>query len=72
LLSSDDWRAALLNEVPEDGPEVSVVVGSLALTGGAEGLAREAGCPERTFPSGHLSGKLPSCNPCKKVAYVIS
>jgi hypothetical protein len=40
LLSKDDWRETLLDEISEDGPEVPVVVGSALLTGLAEGLAR--------------------------------
>jgi hypothetical protein len=39
LLSKDDWRAALLNELDPDGPEVALVVGAFAPARDGEGLA---------------------------------
>jgi hypothetical protein len=47
LLSKDDWRSALGDEVAEDGPEVTLVVLAALLSGAGEGLAGTASGPNR-------------------------
>jgi hypothetical protein len=39
LLSKDNWRAALTDELGEDGPEMALVGGSESFACDAEGLA---------------------------------
>jgi hypothetical protein len=39
LLSKDDWRAALRDEVVKDWPEVALVIGAFPLSCGTEWLA---------------------------------
>jgi hypothetical protein len=73
LLSKDDWRQALLNEVTEDGPEVPVVVGAAAFTGNAEGLAGQTGSPYRalTGPAGEVEGVGPPADAGEEVGRVV-
>jgi hypothetical protein len=67
LLSNDDWRQVLGDEVVEDGPEVSVVIDAELLAGVTEGLAREAGSPDGSIPPCKLAGELPSADPGEEV-----
>jgi hypothetical protein len=46
LLSNDDWRAALRNEIKPDRPEVSFIIKSLLFACRAERLARARACPD--------------------------
>lgn len=45
LLTKEELRAALRDEAEEFGPKVSVIIGSFAASGRAEGLARGAPGP---------------------------
>jgi hypothetical protein len=71
LLSNDCWREALLNEIAEDRPQVSLVGGSPLLSCLAEGLTWEAGSPDWAFPAAPLSCKLPAPDSGEKVSGVI-
>jgi hypothetical protein len=45
LLSKDDWRAALADEVMPVGPQVPLIIKPASCTCRAERLARAASCP---------------------------
>jgi hypothetical protein len=70
LLSKDNWRAALVDEHVEGGPEVSLVVKAFALSGGAEGLAGTASGPDGpgVIPSGETEGMGPDADTGEEVA----
>jgi hypothetical protein len=70
LLSKLDWRAALPDEFPVDGPEVALVLGSELLARATEALAGEACGPDGTVfrPSREFEGEGPSANSRKEVA----
>jgi hypothetical protein len=70
LLSKDNWRAALVDEHVEGGPEVTLVVKAFALSGGAEGLAGAASGPNGLVvgPSGEAEGMGPDADPGEEVA----
>jgi len=69
LLSKDDWRAALLDEVLKGGPEVPLVIKSRAFACRAERLARTGTSPNRSVvtPSGIAKGVRPNPNACEEV-----
>jgi hypothetical protein len=64
LLSKDDCRAALADEVEHGWPEVAVVLVPFALARGRERLAGTRARPNRSvcWPSGKLQGKGPSAD----------
>jgi len=64
LLSKDDCRAALGDERKPRRPQVAFVIGRLARTGGAKGLAGTRACPNRSVvgPSGETEGNGPSAD----------
>jgi hypothetical protein len=70
LLSKHDWRAALGDELGEDGPEVPGVVEALAFAGGAERLAGARRRPDRLIdgPAGELEGVGPAADAGEEVA----
>jgi hypothetical protein len=61
LLSKDDWRAALADELEPDGPEVALVGEAEAGTGAGEGLAGTASGPDGAVvgPPGEAKGVGP-------------
>lgn len=69
LLSKDDRRAALADEVEADGPEVALVVFASALAGGREGLAGEGRGPDGAAigPSGEAEGVRPDADAGEEV-----
>ena len=70
LLSKDDWRAALLNELEPGGPEVALVVGAFASAGDAEGLAGTRASPDGAAfrPAGESERVLPDPDASKEVS----
>jgi len=64
LLSKHDWRAALLNEASELGPQVPRVVLSSPFPGATEWLTRATSGPNRLIirPSGETQGERPAAN----------
>jgi len=70
LLSKDNWRAALVDEHVEGGPEVAFVVKAFALSGGAERLAGAASGPDGPVvgPSGETEGVAPDADAGEEVA----
>ena len=64
LLSKDDWRAALADEIEPVGPEVAVVGGTKSSAGGAKWLARATTCPNKSVigPSGESEGVTPDAD----------
>lgn len=74
LLSKDDWRAALADEIEPVGPEVAVVGGAKSSAGGAKGLARATTCPNRSVigPSGESEGVAPDADSGEKMTLNIS
>ena len=74
LLSKDNWRAALVDEHVEGGPEVALVVKTFALTGGAEGLARATSGPDGPVvgPSGEAEGVAPDADTGEEVALSVA
>lgn len=69
LLSKQDWRAALRCEAEHLGPEVSVILGSLAPSGAAERLARAAPRPDLNVvgPPGACQRRVPDAYAREKV-----
>jgi hypothetical protein len=76
LLSKDDCRLALADEVEEGRPQVPLVGKScfLVLLRGAEGLARAAAGPHGpvTGPSSQLERIRPPSDACKEVTLIES
>jgi hypothetical protein len=70
LLSSDDCRAALFDEVEEGRPKVPLVSKPSALTCRAERLARAAAGPDWPIvgPSCAAQGERPSADPGEEMA----
>jgi len=70
LLSKDDWRAALIDEHVEGGPEVPLVIKPALFSGGAEGLAGARACPDGPVvgPSGETEGVGPDADAGEEVA----
>jgi len=70
LLSKDDCRLALFDEVMEVGPQVPLVIKPSSLACRAERLARTGASPNRSVvaPSGRPEGMGPNANPGEKVA----
>jgi hypothetical protein len=64
LLSKDDWRAALADEIEPGGPEVAFVIEPSPLSGGAEGLAGAASGPDGPVvgPAGESEGVGPDAD----------
>jgi hypothetical protein len=69
LLSKDDWRAALADELEPDGPEVPLVGGASTLPGDGEGLAWTAPGPDGAVigPPGETKGIGPGAEAGKSV-----
>jgi hypothetical protein len=74
LFSKDDCRAALGDERKPRRPQVALVIGRLARTGGAEGLAGATTCPNRSVigPAGEAQGDGPSADAGEEMALGIS
>ena len=74
LLSKDDCRAALADEIEPVGPEVAVVGGTKSSAGGAKWLARATTCPNRSGsgPAGESEGVAPDADSGEKMALNIS
>jgi len=70
LLAKDCVRAALRDETEEVGPEVSLVVETSTLAGGAERLTWARTGPNRTLvtPPGAAQGVAPDADPGEEVA----
>ena len=71
LLSKDDWREALGDELAEDRPEVALVVLASLESGLAERLAWEGCRPDGpvVVPSSETECKGPSANPGEEVGH---
>ena len=69
LFPKDMLRAALADEVKEDGPEVAFVLLRESFACIAEWLAGARACPNRSicWPSGKLQGKAPSADSGKEM-----
>lgn len=74
LLSKDDWRAALLDEIIERGPEVPLVISPASLACRAERLARARAGPDRPVvgPSRSAEGKAPASDTGEEVALSVA
>ncbi|WCP14516.1 hypothetical protein sphantq_02962 [Sphingobium sp. AntQ-1] len=70
LLSSDDWRLALLDEVVESGPQMPLVSKPFSLACRAERLARARSRPDRTIigPTGAAQGVAVDADAGEEVA----
>ena len=70
LLSKDDWRLALGDEVVEGGPKVPLVSKPRSLACRGERLARAGSGPDGAtlWPSGELEREAPSADPGEEVA----
>ena len=69
LLSEDDLRSALADEIEHDGPEVPFVIGSPLLAGTAKWLAGARACPDWPvlWPPGETQGERPTADASEKV-----
>ena len=69
LLTKDDWRAADLDKVKEDGPEVALVCEAEFLSGGGECLTGTRPIPKWRVAgdSGELEGERPSADAGEEV-----
>jgi len=69
LLSKDDCRAALADEIEPVGPEVAFIGGAESGAGARERLARATTCPNRSVigPSGESEGVTPDADSGEKV-----
>jgi hypothetical protein len=69
LLSNDCWRIALLDKVPEDGPEVPLIIFPSLLPCGAEWLTGAASRPDWLifWPPGDTQCKRPSADSCEEM-----
>ena len=74
LLAKDALRSMLSDEPEENRPEVSFIFRPSLLAGGAEGLAGQRGCPNRSIstPSGEVEGVRPSGDACEEVVLGVS
>lgn len=74
LLSKDSWRAALREERKPRRPQVTLVIGRLALTGGREWLAGATSCPNRSIigPSGKSERVGPSANAGEEMGLLVA
>jgi hypothetical protein len=70
LFAKDNARFALRNETEEIGPEVSLVSEPASFSGGTEGLAGTATCPDWAIvrPSSQSKSGRPDPDPCEEVA----
>jgi hypothetical protein len=70
LLTKDDCRAALADEVIPRRPKMAGIVGAFLATGGAEGLTGATTCPNRSVigPAGESEGVGPSADSGEEVA----
>ena len=69
LLSKDDWRAALVNELEPGGPEVALVGSAFASPGDGEGLAGAGAGPDGSVvgPAGKAEGVAPDSDACEEM-----
>jgi hypothetical protein len=74
LLTKDDSRAALADEIEPDRPEVSIISGAFLSACGAEGLAWATARPNRSVvgPSGKTQGVAPAAKTGEEVALHVS
>jgi len=70
LLTKDDSRAALADEIEPDRPEMAFVGNAPPGTGCAERLARATACPNRSVlgPSGEVQGVTPAAKSGEEMA----
>jgi hypothetical protein len=72
LLSKDDCRSALADEMEPGRPEMPLIVKPSSFTCRAERLARAAASPNPSVtPARKLESKIPSSNPCEHVHPVV-
>ncbi len=72
LLSKDDWRAALLDEILPYWPEIPMVIPSSPFPRCGEGLAGAASGPHCSFtPTGKIEGQIPPPNAREKMNSII-
>ena len=74
LLAKDDWRIEDADKLEPGGPEVALVAEPATLSGGAEGLARAAACPDGAVvrPSGEAQGVGPHSDPGEEMQLGVS
>jgi hypothetical protein len=74
LLTKDDSRAALADEIEPDRPEVSIISGAFLGACCAEWLAWATACPNRSVvgPSGKAQGVAPTAKTGKEMALHVS
>ena len=73
LFSKDRWRSALGDKVVKSGPEMSFVGMALSLSSARNRLTWAAPGPDwAVSPSGDLEGQIPSGDPGKEMAAVVS
>jgi hypothetical protein len=70
LLTKDNARAALADEIEPDRPEVSIISGAFLGTGCTKGLTRATACPNRSVlgPSGEAQGVTPAAKSGEEMA----
>jgi len=70
LLTKDNVRSALADEIEPGRPEVSIISGAFLGACGAEGLARATARPNRSVlgPSGEAQGVTPAAKSGKEMA----
>jgi hypothetical protein len=70
LLTKDNVRFALADEVEPNGPEMAFVCNAPPRTGCAEGLAGATACPNRSIlgPSGEAQRATPTADSGEEVA----
>jgi hypothetical protein len=72
LLSKDNWRGALGDEVVKSGPDVSFVDMAFPLSRARKRLTRAGAGPHGAFPSGEVKGVGPAADTGEEVALVIA
>jgi len=70
LLTKDDWRAALADELIPRRPKMAGIVAPSLGAGGREGLAGTRACPNRSVigPASKSEGVTPAADPGKEMA----
>jgi hypothetical protein len=74
LLTKDDSRAALADEIEPDWPEVSIISGAFLRASGTEGLAGATARPNRSVvgPPGKAQGVAPAAKAGEEMALHVS
>ena len=70
LLTKDNSRAALADEIEPDRPKVSIISGAFLRASGTERLARATACPNRSvlWPSGKAQSVAPTAESGEEMA----